>query len=74
MKEGLRIIFLDLTNYYFDYRSVAVPLGGIYHPGSTLPALVRSIGQANTGNMKGMGLKYIWILRQKIRLKSKDEF
>ncbi|RHX83263.1 DNA-methyltransferase [Leptospira stimsonii] len=48
---------LDLDSYYFDYRSVSVPLGGIHHSGSTLSALLKSMGADEHGQYEGKGLK-----------------
>ncbi|PJZ51499.1 DNA-methyltransferase [Leptospira adleri] len=55
--EYVLLFVLDIENYYFDSRSVAVPLGGIHNPKPTLPAILKSMGASEHGQYEGTGLK-----------------
>lgn len=55
--EYVLLFVLDLENYYFDSRSVAVALGGIHHQANTLQAKLKSMGADEHGKYEGSGIK-----------------
>ncbi|EMJ59892.1 site-specific DNA-methyltransferase [Leptospira sp. P2653] len=55
--EYALLFVLDLEKYYMDARSVAVPLGGIHHGETALPAILKSMGANEHGEYEGMSLK-----------------